>query len=832
MRSDLPSGTVTFLFTDVEGSTRLLHELGAEAYAEALAEHRALIREACAAEGGVEVDTQGDAFFFAFPTAEGALAAASAFTEALASGPIQVRVGLHTGTPLLAEDGYVGDDVHFAARVASSGHGGQVIVSAATAELVETPLGALGSHRLKDVEGPVSLFQLGEGSFPPLKTIANSNLPTPASSFLGREDELYEADLLLQQTRLLTVSGPGGQGKTRFALELATRAREERFSDYPDGVFSCFFASLRDPSLVLATIAQTLSVREQPGQSALEALSSHLEGKRMLLLCDNLEHLLEAASELSQLLERAAGLTLLVTGREVLRISGETSYALPPLPEAESVALVCERARTEPTPEIAELARRLEGLPLALELAAARLSILTPKQLLERLSQRLDLLKGGRDADPRQQTLRATIEWSYDLLSDEEQRLFRALSVFSGGCTLEAAEEVCDADLDSLQSLVDKSLLRFTDERFWMLETIREYAGGKLEQAGEADEMRDRQADYFLALAEENEPPVLLMGDPAWIDVLSAEVDNLRGAFAFLQADSDPTRELRLVGTLFRFWLVTGLTSEGRQVARHALERADPHSLPELRLRVLYAATIVEIKGGGVATDRRLSEERLKLARRLRDRHQVAIALSDVAISAEKAGQFDEAEQLYLEARAEAERIGEYVTAAVITANHGNMLCDVGDHARARCLLEDAISVAEITDDPWLLVARSCLASALIGVGEYSQAEAIYRDVLEPMHRLIGPYYSEGDLDCLGYVLCRRGNATSAARLIGAAQAARQVYGTLTDPFQAALRTRTEADGRAALGEDAWEAAFAEGRAMTLDEAIAYALATPPSSGK
>ncbi len=266
MRADLPSGTVTFLFTDVEGSTKLLHELGAQDYADALAEHRRLIREACAAEGGVEVDTQGDAFFFAFPTPPGALSAAGEMTEALASGPISVRIGLHTGSPLVTAEGYVGDDIHFAARVAAAAHGGQVICSQATAALVDHELTDLGSHRLKDIAEPVSIYQLGDGAFPPLKTIANTNLPTPASRFLGREAELYEADLLLQETRLLTISGPGGQGKTRFALELARRAREERFSDYSAGVFACFLSSLRDPSLVLATICQSLSVREQPGR--------------------------------------------------------------------------------------------------------------------------------------------------------------------------------------------------------------------------------------------------------------------------------------------------------------------------------------------------------------------------------------------------------------------------------------------------------------------------------------------------------------------------------------------------------------------------------------
>ena len=301
-----PSGQVTLVFSDIEGSTRLLEELGTDAYREALAEHRRIVREAYARYSGYEVDYEGDAFFYAFSSAPDAVAAVSAAMAGLEDGLIKIRVGIHTGEPGLDPPKYVGMDVHFAARVMSSAHGGQVVLSAATAEQVELGLADLGEHRLKDIEDAVSLYQLGEGSFPPLKTIANTNLPTPASSFLGREEELYEADLLLQATRLLTIAGPGGQGKTRFALELATRARDERFSDYPAGVFACFLSSLRDPSLVLPTLCQTLSVREQPGESALAALASHLQGKKLLLLLDNLEHLLESASALSQLVRRAA----------------------------------------------------------------------------------------------------------------------------------------------------------------------------------------------------------------------------------------------------------------------------------------------------------------------------------------------------------------------------------------------------------------------------------------------------------------------------------------------------------------------------------------------
>ena len=353
-------------------------------------------------------------------------------TEGLASGPIQVRVGLHTGTPLVTDEGYVGDDVHFAARVASAGHGGQVVLSAATAELVELELSDLGEHRLKDIAEPVPIFQLGAGSFPPLKTISNTNLPRPASSFVGREAELGKVLGLLQDgARLVTLTGPGGSGKTRLALEAASTLVPE----YTAGVFWVGLAPLRDPALVTASIAQTLGAQD--------GLKAHVGERELLLLLDNLEQVVEAAPELASLVEACPNLKLLCTSRELLRVRGEVEYPVLPLTEPEAVSLFCARARLEPTDEINVLCRRLDSLPLALELAAARAKALSIAQILERVSGHLDVLKGGRDADPRQQTLRATIEWSYELLSEQERRMFTRLAVFAGGCTLEAVQEVC-----------------------------------------------------------------------------------------------------------------------------------------------------------------------------------------------------------------------------------------------------------------------------------------------------------------------------------------------------------------------------------------------------
>jgi predicted ATPase len=574
--AELPSGTVTFLFTDVEGSTRLLHELGAEAYAAALAEHRRLLREAFVAQGGVEVDTQGDAFFVAFPTAPGALAAAAELTRALEAGPIRVRVGVHTGTPLVTAEGYVGADVHRAARIAAAGHGGQVLVSAATAALVGDGLVDLGEQRFKDLQAPERVFQLGEGVFPPLKSLYRSNLPVPATVFLGREQELAEVVALLgrEDVRLLTLTGPGGTGKTRLALQAAAETADR----YPDGVWWVPLAPLRDPALVVPELAQSLGVQESLGLSAADAVETELADRTALLVFDNLEHLLPgAATVVADLVARCPRVTVVVTSRERLQLQGEQVWPVPALQEDEGVVFFVTRARQlepsfAPGAAAEELCRRLDGLPLALELAAARTTVLSTEQLLERLGGRLDLLRGSRDADPRQQTLRSTIAWSYDLLDPEERRLFRELSVFAGGCTLEAAEEVCGAGVDLLESLLAKSLVRRrgapSGPRFWMLETIREFGAEELEAAGEARKMQARHADRFGALAER------LAHDVRWADVAATamvdeELPNFRAGLRFALDARDPVLSGRYLFGLWYHWITKG---HGRESAAAAEE--------------------------------------------------------------------------------------------------------------------------------------------------------------------------------------------------------------------------------------------------------------------
>ncbi|MET0939473.1 MAG: adenylate/guanylate cyclase domain-containing protein, partial [Gaiellaceae bacterium] len=427
-RVELPSGTVTFLFTDVEGSTRLLHEHG-DRYADLLAEHRAALRDAFTRHDGVEVDTQGDAFFVAFSRATDAVSAAGEARDALAAGSIRIRMGLHTGEPLLTDEGYVGMDVHRAARIAAAAHGGQIVVSEATRRLMDADAGVrdLGEHRLKDLVHAERLYQLGDGDFPPLRTLDATNLPLASSPLVGREREVEELVAMLSNgTRLLTLTGPGGTGKTRLALQVAA----ELVGTQRDGVFWVPLVGLADPELLDSEIARTIGAPDD--------LAGFLRGKQLVLLLDNFEHLLDAAPGVSAVLGAGTGVRALVTSRAPLRVAGEQEYRLEPLPVTEAAALFAERARAvgrevELDSTVEAICRRLDGLPLAVELAAARTKLLAPARLLERLDSALPLLTGGaRDAHERQRTLRATIEWSYDLLDSSAQELFARLSVFAG----------------------------------------------------------------------------------------------------------------------------------------------------------------------------------------------------------------------------------------------------------------------------------------------------------------------------------------------------------------------------------------------------------------
>ena len=767
MRNDLPTGTVTFLFTDVEGSTKLLHELGAEMYAEALAEHRRLIREACASHDGVEVDTQGDAFFFAFPTAPAALAASSELTRALSVGPIQVRVGLHTGTPLLTEEGYVGGDVHRAARIADSGHGGQVLVSASTAALVDLELLDLGEHRLKDLSAPERIYQLGDSEFPPLKTLYQTNLPVPASPFLGRERELAEVTELLSQedVRLLTLTGPGGTGKTRLALHAAAEAADK----YEHGVWWVPLASLLDPAIVLEQAAKTLGAKAN--------LPAHIADKRLLLLFDSFEHVVDAGPAVADLTSACPNLDIFVTSREPLHVTGEQEYPVPPLVETEAVELFHARARAavpgfSANGAVVEICRRLDCLPLAVELAAGRVKALSSRQILERLEQRLPLLTGGaRDLPERQRTLRATIEWSYDLLSEDEQRLFARLSVFAGGCTLEAAEEVAEADLDTLQSLVEKSLIRYTDERFWMLETIREYADARLDE-GEKDVLLERLARCLLRLAEAEGAPMFFDRQTYAFPRLEPEHPNTRAVvtWALERGRSDLIAEL--FASLGEVWACQNRYGEAIGWIDGVL--ASRSEVPaELFVEALSsAAELVELSGDDARAGA-LHDQALALAASTDGVDPFWEAAILVQVSRIALDKGDTAHADALARRSLELRITKGLPRARALAMLGEIALREGDLDRATSLLEEALSVVEgrhaLNDARYV----EALAEVARRRGDTSVSKSLFASALRTYEQLD---HRVGVADCLeglAVVAEAEGDAERAARLWGAGVAMR-----------------------------------------------------------
>ncbi|HEY8629099.1 MAG TPA: tetratricopeptide repeat protein [Gaiellaceae bacterium] len=821
MQADLPSGTVTFLFTDVEGSTRLLHELGAEGYAEALAEHRRVVREACAAEGGVEVDTQGDAFFFGFPTAPGALAAASAFTEHLASGAISVRVGIHTGTPLVTEEGYVGTDVHRAARIGAAGHGGQVLVSASTTALAGADgLCDLGEHRFKDLSARERVYQLGTVQFPPLKTLYRTNLPIPATPFLGREAELAEVVELVTSgdLRLLTLTGPGGTGKTRLGLQAAAEASES----FPDGVYWVPLASLRDPALVLATAGQILGSKN--------GLAEHIQDKQMLCLFDNFEQVVKAGPELADLVGACPNLGILVTSRERLRVGGEQTYPVPQLAESDGEELFLTRARAvDPafagSDAVRELCLRLDVLPLAIELAAARTAVFSPEQLLEKVSQRLDLLKGERDADPRQQTLRATIEWSYDLLSEDEQRLFWRLAVFAGGCTYEAAEEIAGADPDILQSLLDKSLVRKRDSRvghrYWMLETIREYASERLDESGEAGELRQRHAEFFLALAEEAFPE--LKGSPGpWLDRLEADHDNLRTLLDWLESAGRTQEALQLAGALYRFWSMRGYLLEGRDRLERLLARELART--SARMRALHGAAVMASSTGDPETAEKRAEEARDLARTLGDAWGEAYAVYMLGTAATEREDWSGALPFFEASLDAFRRLGDdhYVLLAMDgIAWIPRML---GDRERSKRLHEETLACARASGDNGVVALQLWQLAGLANKEERThEALAMLREALV-LNRDEG--YREGIAEVLvamASTLQSVSAPAAALALLAAAARLREEIGGGAGWVGDAIE-RLRGSLRDSRGDATFESAWERGRALSTDEAIALAL--------
>jgi predicted ATPase/class 3 adenylate cyclase/Tfp pilus assembly protein PilF len=835
-----PSGTVTFLFTDIEGSTRLLAELGQDRYSHALDAHRDVLRTAFERHGGYEVDCEGDAFFVAFQSATEALAAAAEAQRGLAAHAwpdgheFKVRMGLHTGEPLLAPPKYVGIDVHRAARVMAAGHGGQVLISQTTRELVgfEFELRDLGDHRLKDLSAPQRLCQLGDGEFPPLKSLNQTNLPAQPTPLVGRKRELRDVLDLLRRpdVRLLSLTGPGGTGKTRLALQTAA----DLAHDYPDGVWFVPLAPIGDPEFVVSAIAEVLDVRETPGLQLLEALEATLAEKSLLLLVDNFEHLLSAAPSIASLLATAPGMKLLVTSRARLALSGEHEYQVPSLAEEEALSLFAARARAlkpdfELDEEVGEICRRLDGLPLALELAAARIKVLKPQQILERLERRFDLLVGGaRDLPERQRTLRAAIGWSYELLDEGDRRLFERLAVFAGSFDLEAAESVCGAELDALSSLVDTSLLRQTEEgRFFLLETIREYGLELLVTSGEVEEVRRRHAEHFLAIAEAEESEVRGPNELRALRRLDSEHDNFRAVLVWAIEGRHTEHALRLVGALHPFWYHRASYTEGQRWAEAALALGDEGPLLA-RVKTLGALGEFATLQGDYESAERALDERLPLARRLDDPGHHFSTLTLLGHLAVAQGDAERARQFYEQALDYEERSG---SSAVVWQSRSVALNNVGWAMLLQGELDDAqdsfergleaarIEGSRLTETPLL----NNLARVALERREYETTCSLAEQSLEILRENRDSRLIEESLELLARAAAALGQPSRAARCAGAAAALRDSMRIATW-FEVVPHEDFLDVARDSLGEAMWEREWREGSAMTLEQAVDYAL--------
>jgi predicted ATPase len=765
----LPTGTVTFLFTDIEGSTRLLHELG-DAYADVLLEHRRVLREAFKTHRGVEVDTQGDAFFYAFAIASDAVAAAEAAQRALSEGAVRVRMGVHTGEPLVTEEGYVGSDVHRAARVMSAGHGGQVVISEATERLLDSSfeLTDLGEHRLKDLSAPERLFQLGKAAFPPLKTLYQTNLPIVATPLVGRKRELEEARALVRSHRLVTLTGPGGSGKTRLAVHLASEVAE----DFPDGVFWVPLQAVSDPAIVERAIAVAVG--------ADHGLIQHVASKRMLVLLDNFEHVVAASPTVSALLAGTPNSKVLVTSREPLHVASECRYPVEPLALDDAEVLFTERAcaavpgfRT--APEVAAICEHLDRLPLAIELAAARVALLDPAELLARLDRRLPLLASrSRDAPARQRTLRATIEWSYDLLDPDEQELFRRIAVFRGSFSLDAAEAVCGADLDLVEALVVKNLLRrrWESGRLLMLETILEYARELLEDSPEAASTHSRHAEYFLEVAKSANLNVGLPGRlPQRLELAFLEQDNIRGAMDWAIRSGRVELGLQLGAAMEQFWPLED-PQEGVRWFERLFEAEESRRVSaDIRGHALRAYGSSASLGGEPALAERLWEESLACFEELGDEHGRAVILHRLGIAAMMRGDLGRAKEL-VEASDEIHtRNAETWGRAQTVGTLGAIARETGDGTRARGLIEQSADLARDAGVPWWRAGMLAeLAQLLLAEGRVDEGEALAHESLaiaDELRDRSGRIFGVGLLAC---VAAERREYERAGRLWGATE--------------------------------------------------------------
>jgi predicted ATPase/class 3 adenylate cyclase len=897
----LTRGTYTFLFTDIEGSTGLEGRIGRDRYSDLLDRHRALLREAWGAHGGVEQGTEGDSFFVVFPEASAAVEAAVAGQRAILAepwpddAPIRVRMGLNSGAAELSGNSLVGLSINRAARIAAVAHGGQVLASGLTRDLlVDHPIEGirlldLGEHRLKDLSAPVRIIEvLGDGlssEFPPLRTLdaRPNNLPTQLTTFIGRDGELDEAAGLLATTRLLTLTGPGGTGKTRLSLQLAARAAD----DFPDGVFFVPLEPIRDPMLVAPRIATALGVTEGGTRPIGETVAGWLRDKRLLLVLDNFEQVVAAAPLVADLLRAAPDIKAVVTSRAVLHVSGEQEYPVPGLPAPPdpshmtgleqlsigggtriidpvalshyaAVRLFIERAvavrpgfsvTNENAPAVAAISARLQGMPLAIELAAARIKILSPDAILVRLDQQLDVLAAGsRDLPARQQTLRGAIAWSYELLDDGGRRLLDRLSVFRSGCDLASAEAVCgpasdiDGDiLDGLMALVDQSLIKVEetaegDSRFRLLDTIREYAGEQLQSDGELDMVRARHRDWYVALAAQAAGEMSGADQRRWLDRLELEHDDIRAVLDRAVAAPDPAVAIGVAFSMWRFWQKHGHLAEARR--RLEAMAAEPWSRDDPRLR----ARLMEALGGTYWWQGQIGlmapcyTEALDRWLAIGDQVEIANAYYNVSfqyavpdrLGGRAQTDTDRVGLVYLEkARDLYHKLGDKRGEANALWGMGNYRYfqeyeDLGIPAAAESL-EMFREIGDRTMEAWSL---HMLGTAQLRKGEFDAAR-------DNITHAIRHFYVAGDaagitltLDDLSSLAVANGDLPRAARLRGAARNLTALTGTglagYVDEMFEGGQVRPAVVGQMSAEDLARYGA--EGAAFTLDQAVAYAL--------
>lgn len=864
----------TFLFTDIEGSSRLW-ESAPELMRPALARHDAIARAAIESRGGAIVKMTGDGIHAAFTDPLDAVTAALQFQHALddlcrsLGLDLRVRCGVHLGVVERRDNDYFGSSVNRAARIMSAAYGGQVLLSQAVANLVRDRLPAditlrdLGTVRLRDLESPEHVYQLVDprlrSDFPALRSLATTpnNLPLQLTSFIGRERELRELAGLLAGTRLLTLHGPGGIGKTRLSLQVAAAVMD----DYPDGVWFVELAGLSDGQLVSQAVASVLGVKEQVGRPVLDALISHLQDRQMLLVLDNCEHLLDACAELvKQFLRCAPRLRFLASSRERLHVGGESMYEVSSLAapdprqkllvsdlaQYEAVRLFSDRASAaQPAFRVSEqnasavtaICHRLDGIPLALELAAARVRTLSVQQIADRLDDRFRLLTSGdRTSLPRQQTLRALIDWSYELLSGRERTLLGRLAAFSGGWSLEAAEavvaggEIDESDVvDLLGNLVEKSLvaLEAESERYRLLETVKQYAQERLQASGEGDRVRTRHLAYFLALAEKARPELIGPHQGAWLGRLDLERENLLSAHAWGDsAKGGDELGLRLVSAMRRYWIIRGLPGLGYRVTLEALDRAEAQHRSYSRCQGLFDAGQLCSFMGRYEEARGHLEESLAIAREIGDKRSIALTLQPLGIAYHGQGDLVTARRHFEEGLVLAREIGNKreVAAALIALAQLNRIDGQPDTAEP--LYAEALALARALEDREI-IAIGLLNLAMVSISRASSSDVrrMLLEVLAIAEEIGSKPAAQSALDVCAGLAALHGEWGCVARLYGAAEAQALQTGLHRDRTDEAFLAPFIARAREALGETSFCTVKASGGALSYEEAIAEARA-------